>query len=311
MHAVYVIWGTDGTILRSSDGEHWENSHTPTAQDLASAAVDSSRNHWLAVGAAGTLIRSSDGARTWQQMATPGVMADLRAVMFDAASSAWLAAGSDGALLRSIDGGIGWKSVDLPYHGEIQALAREPVSGALLLGGTERGDRPFHRWRRELAHRAGGNAAAAHAGRRFSFLWCARVCAQRARAGSGVFRSRRELARGRDVEPRIFHRWLLRHAARRDRAELAPGRGISLGGWWGALANRELPGWREPQVSLGVARRPRQRRVDPGRTPWRRLPIHRWRRELDARRHDAQPQAWSHCWWRGGAWSASGPADSW
>ena len=82
MRGVYVIWGTDGTILGSGNGEHWEDSRTPTGQDLASAAVDSSRNHWLAVGAAGTVIRSTDGARRWQQVATPGPAADLRVVLF-------------------------------------------------------------------------------------------------------------------------------------------------------------------------------------------------------------------------------------
>ncbi len=103
---VFVIWGTDGTILRSRDGEHWEHADTPTGQDLASAAVDSARNLWVAVGAAGTVLRSSDGARSWQRMATPpGLTADLRVVLFDAASGAWLAAGTDGTLLRSIDGG--------------------------------------------------------------------------------------------------------------------------------------------------------------------------------------------------------------
>ena len=92
VRGVYVIWGTDGTILRSGDGERWENSHT--------------RGHWLAVGAAGTAIRSTDGARNWQQVATPGPAADLRVVLFDAASGAWLAAGSNGTLLRSVDGGV-------------------------------------------------------------------------------------------------------------------------------------------------------------------------------------------------------------
>ena len=103
---------------------------TPTGQDLASAAVDSSRNHWLAVGAAGTVIRSTDGARNWQQVATPGPAADLRVVLFDAASGAWLAAGSNGTLLRSVDGGVVWKASKLRTADEFQALAREPVSGA-------------------------------------------------------------------------------------------------------------------------------------------------------------------------------------
>src|ERR1700741_3938150 len=48
---VHVIWGTDGTILYSQDAARWEYAATPTARALAAAAVDSQRNHWVAVGA--------------------------------------------------------------------------------------------------------------------------------------------------------------------------------------------------------------------------------------------------------------------
>ena len=50
VRGVRVIWGTDGTILRSQDVEQWENSDTPTAQDLAAAAVDSARKFIAAAG---------------------------------------------------------------------------------------------------------------------------------------------------------------------------------------------------------------------------------------------------------------------
>jgi photosystem II stability/assembly factor-like uncharacterized protein len=133
---VHVLWGTDGTILYSRDGKRWDPATTPTARDLAAAAVDSKRNHWVAVGAAGEIIRSTDGAQTWQQAAAVGTE-DLRVVLFDPNHAAWVAAGTAGSLLRSTDGGVTWKKLETGVANEFQALAREPRSGALLVGASD------------------------------------------------------------------------------------------------------------------------------------------------------------------------------
>ena len=127
LRGVYVTWGTDGTILRSRNGKQWETSYTATAQDLAFAAVDSSRNHWLAVGTAGTLIRSSDGARTWQQMLTPGVTADLHAVVFDSARSAF------GRVLVSSDHGASWRVAETSSRVSFTDGYCDSQRGAILL----------------------------------------------------------------------------------------------------------------------------------------------------------------------------------
>ena len=134
---VHVIWGTDGTILYSKDGERWDPAITPTARDLAAAAVDSTRNHWVSVGAAGAIIRSTDGARSWQQSRSPESAADLRAVLYDSGHGAWLAAGAAGTLLRSTDGGATWSKLATGVENDLQSLARESRSGALLVGAAD------------------------------------------------------------------------------------------------------------------------------------------------------------------------------
>ena len=61
----------------------------------------------IAVGPRGLILRSSDGAKTWRQVASP-VSADLVAVKFTDADTVW-ATGHDAVALRSRDAGITWE----------------------------------------------------------------------------------------------------------------------------------------------------------------------------------------------------------
>lgn len=61
----------------------------------------------LAVGARGLILLSTDGARSWAQVASP-VATDPVTVKFTGANTAW-AVGHDGVALRSIDGGASWQ----------------------------------------------------------------------------------------------------------------------------------------------------------------------------------------------------------
>ena len=83
-------------------------SATPaTTQDLAGVAFADVSDGW-AVGAAGTILHTSDGGATWTpQSATPATTQDLAGVAFADASDGW-AVGAAGTILHTSDGGATW-----------------------------------------------------------------------------------------------------------------------------------------------------------------------------------------------------------
>src|SRR5687767_6542802 len=81
----FLVCGTDGAIVRSTDGRTWLPAETPTAIDLARIASDGAGRVVIAVGANGTIIRSDDKGKTWKQSTTPRPDSDLRAVVHHAA----------------------------------------------------------------------------------------------------------------------------------------------------------------------------------------------------------------------------------
>jgi hypothetical protein len=61
------IVGADGTILRTTDGEHWQTINSPTAHDLvAISAIDASEATVTAAG--GARFTTADGGRTWRPL---------------------------------------------------------------------------------------------------------------------------------------------------------------------------------------------------------------------------------------------------
>jgi photosystem II stability/assembly factor-like uncharacterized protein len=101
-----VAPNTVGTIRRTTDGSTWTTVASPVGQTLTgvSCAVTC-----VAVGAAGTVIASSDGGGTWAAQ-TSGVTTALNAITCNvgACYAAGAVAGGSAVLLRSIDGGTTW-----------------------------------------------------------------------------------------------------------------------------------------------------------------------------------------------------------
>jgi photosystem II stability/assembly factor-like uncharacterized protein len=129
-----LIWGTDGTILRSTDALTWTYASTPTAFDLTRLAVDSEGQVLIAVGAGGTILRSQDSGRRWIAATVDRADTDLRAVVHHASSGTWIAAGTNGAILRSTDSGRTWRALDSDLDLSFEALFVEPTSGDVLIG---------------------------------------------------------------------------------------------------------------------------------------------------------------------------------
>ena len=68
------------------------------------------RRHACAVGAGGTILRTTDGGDTWGQPTSPTTTV-LRAVAFDSSGTRCVAVGDGGVIARSTNGGSTWSTV--------------------------------------------------------------------------------------------------------------------------------------------------------------------------------------------------------
>ncbi len=134
---VLIVWGTDGTVLRSDDGRRWMHAQTPVAHDLADAATDGIGKVMIAVGAGGTIIRSQDGGRQWVLAQAAPCECDLQSVVHHAARDTWIAAGTHGRILRSLDSGRTWQSVATQLQLTFNALFVDERTQRVLIGGED------------------------------------------------------------------------------------------------------------------------------------------------------------------------------
>ncbi|HEY6124764.1 MAG TPA: YCF48-related protein [Steroidobacteraceae bacterium] len=134
---VLLVWGSDGTILRSEDGARWLHAVTPTSADLIRATSNDGGGVIVAVGAQGTILRSTDAGRTWQAARTTTLDTDLRAVVNHPGTRTWVAAGTNGRLVRSIDDGKNWSLVDSQLKVDFQTLFVDTKTQFILIGGDE------------------------------------------------------------------------------------------------------------------------------------------------------------------------------
>ena len=101
---VYLLC-EQGLVYSTNDaGANWV-AHDTGATDNLRAISFFDATHGIAVGAAGAVLATEDGAKTWQPR-TSGTKENLLSV-FTVGAHAW-ASGFDGALLTSADGGRTW-----------------------------------------------------------------------------------------------------------------------------------------------------------------------------------------------------------
>jgi photosystem II stability/assembly factor-like uncharacterized protein len=134
---VLLVWGSDGTILRSEDGEQWSRAMTAGSADLARASANASGSVLVAVGAQATILRSTDAGKIWSPARSDTHDTDLLAVVNQPGTRIWIAAGTNGRILRSSDDGKTWSLVDSQLKIGFQTLFVDPISQAILIGGDE------------------------------------------------------------------------------------------------------------------------------------------------------------------------------
>lgn len=126
--------GEDGQMLRLGAAKKAPKQVAKGfSTDLYGASI--SGKDGLVVGAAGTVLRSTDGGSslTWQK---PPVKATLRAVDVSSATRA-VAVGDDGTIIASANGGAAWTARASPVKAELRAVDLAGAGGwAVGAGGT-------------------------------------------------------------------------------------------------------------------------------------------------------------------------------
>ena len=133
----YVAVGANGTIVTTADGITWEAVASGTPNDLrgvAFAAIGTTidgvtvvTNHFVAVGAAGAVLTSSDGV-TWT-VQPPITAKDLLAVVY---GGQFVAVGKAGGIFTSPDG-LTWQARTSGTSNDLAAIART-LSGYTAVG---------------------------------------------------------------------------------------------------------------------------------------------------------------------------------
>jgi photosystem II stability/assembly factor-like uncharacterized protein len=130
--------GHEGWILRSTDGGlSWkevafdENNGEPL---MSIAKLPSGQ--WLAVGAFGRALQSSDEAKSWAPVQLPASVADkhLNRVVGSADGQKWLIVGERGLVLSSTDRGETWVEMEPFYNGSFYNAIAQADGGWIVYG---------------------------------------------------------------------------------------------------------------------------------------------------------------------------------
>lgn len=84
----------------------WYAQTSNTARNLYGVFFQPDGRTGLAVGALGTIVRTTDAGATWTAV-TSGTSNDLQSVWFTSANNGWIA-GDGGVVLKSVNGGVSW-----------------------------------------------------------------------------------------------------------------------------------------------------------------------------------------------------------
>lgn len=133
-----VAVGARGHILRSADGEHWEQAASPVNSLLTAVFFLDERQGW-AVGHDATILHTRDGGGSWTiQHYDPSLNLPLLDIVFTSATRG-LAIGAYGLMMQTDDGGATWTRMESALTEEglhFNAVSRL-ADGSLLLVGEQ------------------------------------------------------------------------------------------------------------------------------------------------------------------------------
>lgn len=97
----FLVVGSGGTMFSSADGIAWTALNSGIPADLNAAVYGNGNTSYLAAGAGGVILLSTDEMKTWTQPLT-STSNDLYALAYN--GSLYLAVGANGTLITSYDG---------------------------------------------------------------------------------------------------------------------------------------------------------------------------------------------------------------
>jgi photosystem II stability/assembly factor-like uncharacterized protein len=154
-----VVVGERGRIAVSRDaGISWARADVPTRATLTGVSLHDATHGW-AVGHDAVILRTRDGARTWQSVyAAPEEERPLLDVWFESAEHGF-AVGAYGLFLETRDGGDTWESRDIgagdQHLNQISAASARRLYIAAEAGNVYRSDDGGQSWQRLSAPYAG------------------------------------------------------------------------------------------------------------------------------------------------------------
>ncbi len=138
----YVAWGSDGVVLRSSDGENWRPLETPVNTKILQVGFDGAGT-WVAVGEAGTLLVSMNDGEQWRKKNPDSFALTINDVLYISPDAGlpvpdrglWLAVAADGHFLSSADGGENWQTSRIDTEDDLLTLTWLKAENRVLVGG--------------------------------------------------------------------------------------------------------------------------------------------------------------------------------
>ncbi len=132
-----IAVGMRGHILRSAQGERWEQVTSPVDRLLTAISFADAKRGW-AVGHDAAILHTSDGGQNWAlQHFDPQGQGPLLDVYFENAQRGF-AIGAFGTFLGTSDGGQNWAPVDAPAVADaavhLYAITRTPAGRYLMVG---------------------------------------------------------------------------------------------------------------------------------------------------------------------------------
>lgn len=135
----WLIVGEFGYLVRTNDcGYNWLE--TRPAYDTLNSIKFRDKDHGVIVGGSGTVVVTSDGGETWEQLDVEGVpITHLYDVEWDETSQTWLATGEGGVVVKSDISAETWTADMFDQSKSPWLVDLEPADGKLYVSGEDVG----------------------------------------------------------------------------------------------------------------------------------------------------------------------------
>ena len=135
-----VAVGASGSVISTTDGTSWSAQRSGTAADLGGVSCPAGGSMGVAVGAAGTIVKRSNGALSWSA-APSSTTHDLTGVSCPTTSACY-AVGAAGTILASSDGGATWTAQSSPTTFGLDQISCPTASTCYVSGDVENKEEP-------------------------------------------------------------------------------------------------------------------------------------------------------------------------